>query len=1021
MPKPSAIGRAATAPRRPSRCHCCIASEAWNYPKPRTDSREEPKDLPTLKVLGWDSLDTALHVDEVVRALREGLSWPEDVDDVDEWRQRWSSAFTVRHREVVTTSKALAIRLAALARAIRDRIHAVMAIETDKGPLTTLMRAFQEALVHDLDADGFADMYAQTIAYGLLSARVTNPASNTADGFSAQLPVTNPFLKELMQTFLQVGGRRKAGVGIDFDELGVNEVVELLDAANMDAVLIDFGDRNPQEDPVIHFYELFLKEYDAKKRMQRGVFYTPRPVVSFIVRSVHDLLQTEFGLDDGLADTATWGDVAKNHSDLMLPNGVKPADRFVTILDPATGTGTFLVEVIDVIHKTLVQKWESENRTEQQIVDLWNEYVPQHLLPRAHGYELLMAPYAIAHLKIGLKLHETGYRFDNPQRVRVFLTNALEPAHDFSGQLDFTIPALAHEADAVNKVKSDERFTVIIGNPPYSDSSQNLGPQFAYLIDRFRHYAGERIHERGAIRFEHAINNDYVKFWGLAIHLVDRVPIATVQLITSNSFLEGKSFRGVREALIEASSEIAICDLHGEGWAGRLAAAGIEDQNVFEIQTGVAITQLQKQEQISPTPTVSYADLTGSYRDKSSRLSRSEVGIPSQVGLDRRQYLSFVPALDEQHDEYWDFPQVDTFFLSSVDGIKTSRDGLVIANTQAECEVRVLRFSRAVKDSISDIADEFRFKPGKFDVRAAQRHLAATFDKARIRRIGYRPMDVRYIYYDRELILSHRMNLMPSILHPESWGLVFASRLSSKGFDHVVATDTLCTNKFASHDINSRMFPVICLDDVGFGKQQLRSNVKRDVLDRACIAKDLDELSRATSFGCYIYAVTNSPSYRERYANEISQDFPRVPLAGSPGLAASLAELGAELRDLHCLRSAPPKGKFPFEGQLGDEIRSPRWKEDAIWINESSAFLNVAAEVWQFRMAGYAICKTWFSAGGKVGLQRIGQRMTAEAVDDFSRVLWAIDETLRVRRLLDEVIEQCGGWPNAFASPKDAE
>src|SRR5438552_156835 len=432
-------------------------------------------DLPILKVLGWNDRDTALHLDGVATELATRLSWPEDESNVDRWREKWRSAFTLRPDEVIKTSKALAVELAKLARKIRDRIRTILTIETENGPVTKLMKAFQEALVHDLDADGFADMYAQTIAYGLLSARVTNPKANTADGFASQLPVTNPFLKELMETFLHVGGRKGKtgrGPGIDFDELGVSEVVELLDDANMEAVARDFGDKNPQEDPVIHFYELFLKEYDAKKRLQRGVFYTPRPVVSYIVRSVHELLQTEFGLADGLADTATWSEMAKRHARLTLPEGVKPTDRFVTVLDPATGTGTFLVEAIEVIHRTLVEKWQREGHGEKKILDLWNDYVPKHLLPRLHGYELLMAPYAIAHLKLGLKLHETRYRFETDERARIYLTNALEPAHDFSGTLAFAIPALAHEAEAVSDVKQHQRFTIVIGNPPYSNYGQ---------------------------------------------------------------------------------------------------------------------------------------------------------------------------------------------------------------------------------------------------------------------------------------------------------------------------------------------------------------------------------------------------------------------------------------------------------------------------------------------------------------------------------------------------------------------
>ncbi len=371
-------------------------------------------DLPTLKVLGWDNLDTPLHLDHVAKMLVGRLSWPDDPDDLEDWRRIWREAFTLRHQEVINTSRDLAVSLAELARAIRDRIRTILKIETKDGPLTKIMKAFQEALVHDLDAEGFADMYAQTIAYGLLSARVENPQGKTADDLAAQMPVTNPFLKELMETFLDVGGRKGKvgkGPGIDFDELGVSEVVELLDAANMEAVVRDFGDLKPEEDPVIHFYELFLKEYDAEQKMKRGIFYTPRPVVSYIVRSVDDLLRTEFGLTDGLADTTTWGEMVERHEGLTIPEGTKPEEPFVQILDPATGTGTFIVEVIDLIHKTMTKKWQDQGCSPREIEHLWNDYVPRNLLPRLYGYELLMAPYAVAHMKIGLKLYETGYHF----------------------------------------------------------------------------------------------------------------------------------------------------------------------------------------------------------------------------------------------------------------------------------------------------------------------------------------------------------------------------------------------------------------------------------------------------------------------------------------------------------------------------------------------------------------------------------------------------------------------------------
>ena len=261
-------------------------------------------DLPTLKVLGWDDSDTVLHIDHVHKVLNERLRWPVDDSDPKKWREQWASAFTLRHREVITTSKDLAIRLADLARGIRRRAAQVLAIETDRGHLRKLHKAFKEALIHDLSEGDFADMYAQTISYGLLAARVSRPMGIIADNVADMVPITNPFLKEMLGTFLTVGGRKGK---IDFDELGIQDVVELLNSpdTHMEAILRDFGRQVRQEDPVIHFYELFLKEYDSAMKVKRGVFYTPQPVVSYIVRSVHELLQTEFGLEDGLASTIT--------------------------------------------------------------------------------------------------------------------------------------------------------------------------------------------------------------------------------------------------------------------------------------------------------------------------------------------------------------------------------------------------------------------------------------------------------------------------------------------------------------------------------------------------------------------------------------------------------------------------------------------------------------------------------------------------------------------------------------------
>jgi len=445
---------------------------------------QEAGDLPTLRVLGWDGADTVLKIDYVAKTLKEKLLWPQNPKDVQAWRETWAQAFKHKPGHVIRTADALAARLAELARRIRSAAETIMAHESERGVLRKLHKAFQTALIHDLTEADFADTYAQTITYGLLTAAISRTdMSGEADGtalvaenITEMVPVTNPFLKEMLGTFLHAGGRKGNGRnGIDFDELGIQDVVELLrsDETDLPAILRDFNNRAEGEDPVIRFYEDFLEAYDKALKVQRGVFYTPKPVVSYIVRGVHELLQSEFGLEDGLAATVTWGEYAdalrlRSGRKIEIPKGVAANSFFVMILDPATGTATFLVEVIDVIYKTMVAKWKKQGYKDAQIQAAWNEYVPTSLLPRLYGYELMMAPYAIAHMKIGLKLYETGYRFASDQRANIYLTNALEePSQLAQGSAASLFEALGHESQAVNDVKRGVHFTVVIGNPPY--------------------------------------------------------------------------------------------------------------------------------------------------------------------------------------------------------------------------------------------------------------------------------------------------------------------------------------------------------------------------------------------------------------------------------------------------------------------------------------------------------------------------------------------------------------------------
>ena len=773
--------------------------------------------LPTLRVVVWDDRDTALHLDQVARELTEGLAWPDDEDDADAWREQWRAAFTLGYLEAITTSQQLSVRLAELAKVTRDRIQGALEIENESGRITRLMKAFSETLVHDLDADGFADMVAQTIAYGLLSARIADPQQGTADDLARHMR-TNPLLRDLMTTFLEVSGQRR-GMGIDFDELGVAEVVELLDRANMDAVVRDFGDKNPREDPVIHFYESFLSEYDKQKKVERGVFYTPRPVVSYIVRSVDQLLRTEFGLDDGLADVTTWGEITKRHKSLTIPEGISPDQDFVQILDPATGTGTFLIEAIDLIHGTLVDKWKAQGCRERDLEELWNEYVPKHLLPRLHGYELLMAPYAIAHLKVGLKLYETGYRFRSEERAQVYLTNALEPAQDFSGVMDFAIPALADEAQAVNKVKRGQRFTIVFGNPPYSGHSANKGD---WIQDLLRGKAGDRLVESyfdvdGAPLGERQVkwlHDDYVKFIRLAHWQIERTGQGIVGFITNHSYLDNPTFRGLRESLAATFSSSYLLDLHGNSKKKERAPDGGKDENVFDIQQGVAIG-LFVSPWMSSSSERNHADLWGEREasdvtGKYDWLASNSVRSTSWSSLSPKPPLRlFVPRDDALYEEYeagWSL--LDVLPVKSV-GIVTARDKLAVQWTPED-------MARVAADFAARESEDARksYKLGKdardWKVTWAQEDVRS--GHGRIQPMLYRPFDRRFTYYTgktRGFIGQPCTRVMRHMLAGPNVGLstTRATEIAG-GWEHVLVSKSLIQHHTVSLKEVNYLFPL---------------------------------------------------------------------------------------------------------------------------------------------------------------------------------------------------------------------
>lgn len=463
------------------------------------------------------------------------------------------TAFLNSKVPIVGSPKELAARMAALARLVDDIIRRAFTQESKNGSLHQQMEGFRKVLLQDLTEEQFADMYAQTICYGLFAARCNAKGNGTftREHAAYDLPKTNPFLRKMFGHI----------AGPDLDERivwAVDDLAELLNRADITTILKDFGKRTHQEDPVVHFYETFLAAYDPKMREARGIYYTPEPVVSYIVRSVHHILKHNFGLPDGLADSSKIS--VKN------PNGKGNTDiHKVLILDPAVGTGTFLFKVIDVIHNCF-----KGNK------GLWSSYVSEHLLPRLFGFELLMAPYAVAHMKLGLELAETGYDFNTEERLRVYLTNTLEEAHELTGLPLFT-QWLAEEANAANQVKQNIPVMVLLGNPPYSLSSQNKGNWITNLLQDYKKDLKEK---------KLNLDDDFIKFFRFAQWRIERTGYGVLAFISNHTYLDGITHRRMRQSLMETFDDIYILDLHGNSNKQETPPGGIKDGNVFDISKG---------------------------------------------------------------------------------------------------------------------------------------------------------------------------------------------------------------------------------------------------------------------------------------------------------------------------------------------------------------------------------------------------------------------------------------------------
>jgi predicted helicase len=914
--------------------------------------------------------------------------------------------------QTIKSSKKLAEMMAGKARMLADVIEKALDSDEENQENSTLkdqMGAFKQVLIHDIKNREFADIYAQTIAYGMFAARLHDPTLPTFTRQEAAqlIPKTNPFLRTLFQYI--------AGYDLDSRIVWiVDGLADLFRATDVAALLKNFGKATQTHDPIIHFYETFLAEYDPKLRKARGVWYTPEPVVNFIVRAVDDILKTEFNLPQGLADTS------KTKVKLKVPTHDK---RFkagqreyeqevhkVQILDPATGTGTFLAEVV----KHVYARFKGQQ-------GIWSNYVENHLIPRLNGFELLMASYAMAHLKLDLLLTETGYKPTRDQRFRVYLTNSLEEHHPDTGSLFAT--ALANEANEANHIKRDTPVMVVIGNPPYSVSSSNKSEWIEKLVADYKKNLNERNIQ--------PLSDDYIKFIRFGQHFIDKNGEGVLAYISNNSFIDGLIHRQMRKHLLESFDKIYILDLHGNSKKKETAPDGFPDQNVFDIMQGVSINLFVKtgKKKGNELGEVNSWGILGKRESKYEELANISLErVKWRKLLPKEPNFFFVPKNFRSEEEYKQGFRIDYLFSIGACGITTERDGLTIQDSSSALyEIK----------SDFDILDENDFRK-KYEVekdgrdwkyRTAKQDLAT--NNPTVVDAFYRPFDIKKTFYTGKSKGFHsypRHNVMHHLVNGDNYSLVTCRQQSTFDFQHVFLTNLISDGNSISLQTKERsyVFPLYLYPEskrqTTFEQSITRTpNLKKEIVKqiadglgltfipekevegKVCFANNPDlrpeflQIFAPIDLLDYIYAVLHSPTYREKYKEFLKIDFPRVPYPTDAEKFWQLVALGGKLRQIHLLESPIVEGyitQYPEDGS--NVVEKLKYDNGNVYINDTQYFANVPQTAWEFYIGGYQPAQKWLK-------DRKGRQLTFEDILHYQKIIVALSETERLMKEIDKV------------------
>lgn len=904
-----------------------------------------------------------------------------------------------------STPHDLATRMAGLAKLIRSLIEETFKAEGEEGELHGQLDAFRKVLIESLTVEQFADMYAQTLCYGLFAARCNAPVQGfTRQVAASALPKTNPFLRKLFNTI----------AGPDLDgriAWAVDQLAELLARADMAAILADFGRRTRQEDPVVHFYETFLAAYDPKMREARGVYYTPEPVVNYIVRSVDALLKRDFGMPEGLAHAKK---IKLKRPKLQGKGEESYETHRLQILDPATGTGTFLYAVIAKIR----EHFEGN-------AGAWPGYVAEHLLPRLFGFELLMAPYAVAHMKLGLELEQSGYDFASDQRLGVFLTNSLEEAHELTGLPLFT-QWLAEESRAAANVKRDAPVMVVLGNPPYSGHSVNKGKWIEDLMADYKR--SPELKKPAQAKW---LSDDYVKFIRFAQWRIEQTGHGILAFVTNHGYLDNPTFMDMRRSLLRTFDELYILDLHGNSKKKERAPDGGKDENVFDIQQGVAIGIFVRHENPKRgnehLARVFRADLYGPRSWKYGALDAADVSVTEWQEM-KPAAPSFLFLLQDanvlaEYETGWSLREVFSPNGDPAPGIVTTHDDFAISWTAEEAAEKVEKLLATTTEA--EARELFKLcSQDQWRYDRAKRELADGAWRQRIVPILYRPFDVRWTVYDRNVAVHRRERASDNMLQ-RNLALCTARAIeNARGWEHVwVATELIQHHTVSIKEVNY-LFPIWrylgsghtdLLDDPECGRcPGLSLDFVMALADVVARKPDPEEVL------AWIYAVLYAPSYRTRYADFLRRDFPRIPLPPDRALFDAFVVIGRELIALHTMEQKQPRiTRFDVPGT--NEVVKVRWAPTPppqpspagggrgeatgrVYINDAQFFDGVPQGVWDTHIGGYRVAEKWLK-------DRKGRQLSFEDVMHYHEIVAALARTLELQAALDELVAARGGWP----------